>query len=147
MTRVEVERAAYGDMIGTTTGFNPPLHDAAEPGAFLVVAELRPSWLEYPRAYRRLIEQGLLHPVPWHLMDAERALRQASGLAQRYPGRELFPFAYRQDNDDVACWARGHGDRVFVIHDFAAPGSENEAEFADVWAWFRAAIDETATWD
>lgn len=147
ITRVDVERGAYEDITGATTGYNRAAREASELGGFLVDPKLRPSWLEYPRAYRRLIDQGLLHPVPWHLMEAGQALRQANGLALRYPARELFPFAFRQDNDDVACWAHGHGERVFVVHDFATPGVENEAEFADVWAWFRAAIDETVAWD
>ena len=80
-------------------------------------------------------------------MEAERVVVHARGLAERYPSRELFPFAYRQDNDDVACWANGAGEKVFVIHDFASAGSEGEAEFDDVWAWFRSAIEETIAWD
>ena len=80
-------------------------------------------------------------------MEAERALAHAQGLAKRYPSRELFPFAYRQDNDDVACWSRDEGEKVFVIHDFASAGWEDEAKFDDVWAWFRSAVEETIAWD
>lgn len=80
-------------------------------------------------------------------MSAERALAQFRGLAERYPNRELFPFAYRQDNDDVACWANGMGEKVFIIHDFASFGYEDEGTFDDVWTWFRSAIEETIDWD
>jgi len=69
------------------------------------------------------------------------------GLAERYPSRELFPFAYRQDNDDVACWSKSTGEKVFIIHDFASPGWEDENVFEDIWTWFRSAIEETALWD
>jgi hypothetical protein len=114
---------------------------------FIVPANQRPVWLEYPHSFCRLAEQGLVHLTPWHIMEAERAIVHARGLAERYPSRELFPFAYRQDNDDVACWSRGTGEKVFVIHDFASTGWEDEAAFDDVWAWFRSAIEETITWD
>ncbi len=114
---------------------------------FILPPNQRPAWLEYPHSFCRLIDQGIIHITPWHIMEAERAVIHARGLAERYPGRELFPFAYRQDNDDVACWSSGAGEKVFVIHDFASAGWENEAEFSDVWAWFRSAVDETISWD
>lgn len=115
--------------------------------AFIVREELRPSWLKYPSGFFRLIEQGLVDLRPWHIMDAERALLHARGLAERYPSREVFPFAYRQDSDDVACFVRGQGQKVFVIHDFASAGWEDVAMFDDLWAWFRSAVDETIGWD
>ncbi|MBI3757351.1 MAG: hypothetical protein HY267_05180 [Deltaproteobacteria bacterium] len=114
---------------------------------FILPPSERPNWVEYPHSFCRIVEQQLIHLIPWHIMEGERALRQFRGLAERYPSRELFPFAYRQDNDDVACWAKGMGDKVFIIHDFASPGFENEGAFDDVWSWFRAAVDETISWD
>jgi len=114
---------------------------------FVAPESERPAWVEYPHSFIRLIEQGLVHLTPWHIMEAERALFHAGGLAELYPDRELFPFAYRQDNDDVACWSNGAGEKVFVIHAFASPGWEDEAAFDDVWAWFRSAINETIAWE
>ncbi len=114
---------------------------------FVLPENERPSWLEYPHAFCRLVEQELIHLTPWHIMEGQRALVHCRGLAERYPSRGLFPFAYRQDNDDVACWAKGLGERVFIIHDFASPGWEDEADFHDVWSWFRSAIEETIAWD
>ena len=116
-------------------------------GAFIVPEDQRPSWLKYPTAILRLVEQGLIHLTPWHLMEADRALARARGLSERYPSRQLFPFAYRQDNDDVACLAKDEGQRVFVIHDFAEAGWEDEGTFDDVWAWFRSAVEETIEWE
>jgi hypothetical protein len=115
--------------------------------AFILLPDKRPSWVEYPHSFCRLVDQGLIHITPWHLMEARQALVRFQGLAKRYPSRELFPFAFRQDNDDVACWAKGMGEKVFVIHDFASSGFENECAFDDVWSWFRSAIDETISWD
>ncbi|WP_343821205.1 hypothetical protein ISN75_09990 [Dyella marensis] len=94
-----------------------------------------------------MIEQGLVHLTPWHILESEAALARARGLAKRHPGRELFPFAYRQDNDDLACLSKSTGERVFVIHDFASPGWGDEAEFDDVWARFRSAVEEAIAWD
>jgi hypothetical protein len=103
--------------------------------------------LTYPKPYLRLVEQGLFDLRPWHLMDAERAQERARGLARPYRQRQLFPFAYRQDNDDVACWSRDCPEGVVVIHDFASPGFEDEDAFDSFWDWFRSAIDETIDWD
>ncbi len=121
--------------------------ELADSDLFMASQERRPAWLEYPHSFCRLVEQGLIDLTPWHVMEAERALTQARGLKRRYSGRDLFPFAYRQDNDDVACWSSGSGERVFIIHDFASPGWEDVAQFSDVWAWFRSAIGETIAWD
>ena len=89
---------------------------------FIVPASERPSWLEYPQSFRRIVEQSLIHLVPWHILECRQAPVLFRGLAERYPSRELFPFAYRQDNDDLACWAKDMDEMVFIIHDFAAAG-------------------------
>jgi hypothetical protein len=114
---------------------------------FILPANERPNWLEYPHSFCRIVEQQLIHITPWHILEAARALERFHGLAKRYPSRELFPFAYRQDNDDVACWSRGMGKKVLIIHDFASAGYEDEYAFDDVWSWFRSAVDETISWD
>jgi hypothetical protein len=115
--------------------------------AFILPPTERPSWLEYPQSFRRIVDQQLVDITPWHVMEGERALRQFRGLASRYPARDLFPFAYRQDNDDVACWTKSMGEKVFIIHDFASPGWEDVVTFDDVWSWFRSAVEETIAWD
>ncbi|MGJ8682194.1 hypothetical protein [Paraglaciecola sp.] len=107
----------------------------------------RPDWVEYPHAYCRLIEQNITDITPWHLMDAKEVYSRYKGLSERYLSRKLFPFAFRQDNDDIACWAEGEGEKVLIIHDFASPGWECEGEFESVWSWFRSAIEETIDWD
>lgn len=114
---------------------------------FLLSQDMRPAWLDYPRSFLRIVEQSLVNLSPWHVMPATRALAQWRGLAERYPTRVLFPFAYRQDNDDVACWSRDGGEKVFVIHDFASPGWEDEGTFDSTWAWFKGAVEETIAWE
>ena len=114
---------------------------------FLLPPDARPNWVEYPHSFCRIVEQALINLTPWHILEGEQALLRFRGLAKRYPSRELFPFAYRQDNDDLACWTRGMGEKVLIIHDFASPSYEDEGAFEDVWSWFRSAIEETITWD
>lgn len=115
--------------------------------AYILPPNKRPDWMEYPASFLRIVDQGLIHFTPWHIMEGKRALVQFQGLAHRYPSRQLFPFAYRQDNDDVACWSKGAGEKVFVIHDFAFPSWEEEAVFKDVWSWFRSTVEATIEWE
>lgn len=119
----------------------------SETDAILLAPDKRPNWLQYPRSFCRVVEQRLLHLTPWHILTGEQALNRCPGLALRYPSRELFPFAYRQDNDDVACWSSGMGEKVIIIHDFASVGWESEGTVDDFWAWFRAAVQETVEWE
>lgn len=114
---------------------------------YLVPIDQRPSWLDYPHSFKRMVGQTLTNLTPWHIMESNEALKRFEGLKERYPNRNLFPFAYRQDNDDVACWASGEGEKVYIIHDFASSGWEDEQQFPDIWSWFRSAIEETIDWD
>jgi hypothetical protein len=114
---------------------------------FILSPNERPSWVEYPRSFCRMVDQGLINITPWHLLEGTECLAYSRKLGERYPFRDLFPFAYRQDNDDFACWAKGTGERVFIIHDFSSPGWEEEGFFDDVWSWFREAVEETIAWD
>lgn len=107
----------------------------------------RAAWVVYPRAFLRIVEQGLIDLTPWHILEASQAVVSFEGLARRYPSRDLFPFAYRQDNDDIACWSKDSGETVFIIHDFASPGWENSGVFDDVWSWFRDAVEESIDWE
>ncbi|WNG48982.1 hypothetical protein F0U60_36325 [Archangium minus] len=115
--------------------------------AYLLAAGKRPDWFVYPNGFARVVRQGILDLMPWHLMEAKAAREKARALAGRYPSRELFPFAYRQDNDDIACWGKGHGEQVLIIHDFASPGFELERVFPTFWDWFREAVEETIHWE
>ncbi len=52
----------------------------------------------------------------------------------------------RQDNDDVACFDVDRG-KVVIVHDFASPGYEQRADFADFYAWLRQAIEDLIAFD
>ena len=100
-----------------------------------------PDWFEYPPAFRSLVEQGTLTFKPWHLVNADFALKTYSALREKY-GRELFPVAHRQGSDDVACLEKGRGQVVTIINAYTSAGQENEGHFGSFWQWFRSAIDE-----
>ena len=101
-----------------------------------------PAWFRYPGQFLRVVAQNLVDLTPWYLMDHDQVLTRMEGLRLRYPGRDLVPFARRDDNDDVACWEKGRGETVVVIHDFASRGHEEHRAFPDFWSWFRGAIEE-----
>ena len=114
---------------------------------FIVSQDQRPAWFNYPYSFERIVDQSMVNLTPWHILPKSEVVVRLKGLKERYPTRELFPFAYRQDNDDTACWSAGKGEKVYIIHDFASAGWEGEGAFDDVWSWFRSAIEETIEWD
>jgi hypothetical protein len=102
----------------------------------------RPRGFEYPEHFLRAVRLGLVNLEPWYFLEG-RPLRQAlTGLRERYPARQLVPFARRQDNDDLACWDLTQAGTIVMIHDFASPGWEERRRYEGFWAWFRAAVED-----
>ncbi|MFJ8526925.1 hypothetical protein [Bacillus sp. NPDC094106] len=97
---------------------------------------------EYPEAYRKAIELHLVDFDLWYMMESAQATRRFLDLKERYPNRKLVPFARRDDNDDIACFEFGKGQKVQVVHDFATEGFEQRKEFGDFWEWLEFAIRE-----
>jgi hypothetical protein len=106
-----------------------------------------PAGFTYPRAFVRLVARRLTWFEPWWVMDAAMAVDRIKGMAERYPSRPLVPFAKREDNDDVACFEVGAGEKVFVIHDYATHGWERREVFDDVYAWLRRAVEDMIEFD
>jgi hypothetical protein len=101
-----------------------------------------PTWFRYPEPFLRTVETGLLRFRPWKILDGPSSLGRRAGLAERFPARDLVPFALRTDCDDVACWERGNLDQVVIIHDFADPGWEQMVLFETFWDWLRSAVED-----
>jgi hypothetical protein len=99
-----------------------------------------PKWFNYPQEFLRLIDQNLLDFDPWIILQGERLRTRFHGIRERFPNRDLVPFARREDNDDVACWENGRPG-VIIIHDFSTSGHEEHEHFKDFWDWFRNAIE------
>lgn len=110
----------------------------------LTVSDL-PRGFSYPTSFVRVVELGLIDIEPWRILGGDELRGLMYGLAERYPERELVPFARRQDNDDVACWAESTSG-VVVIHDFASPGSEQRENYENFHGWLRRAIEDLIEW-
>ena len=102
--------------------------------------------LTWPEGLVRIVSQNLVDLTPWHVMPRDLALTRLRGLRQRY-SRQYVPFAYRQDNDDIACIDPARPDEVVIVHDFASDGFELRQRFDSFWAWFRVAVDDMITFE
>lgn len=107
---------------------------------FLRVEDLDVS-VSYPDELERVLKQGLVDLTPWRMMDREAAKQRLRGLRGRYSVKYV-PFAWRQDNDDIACLDPAQPGHVVVVHDFASEGYERRRAFDSFWDWFRAAIED-----
>ena len=79
-----------------------------------------PVGFYYPDDFKRIVSQGLLDFDPWIILQGDRLITRFNGIKNRYPSRELIPFARREDNDDVACWEVNKPGKVIIIHDFTS---------------------------
>jgi hypothetical protein len=105
-----------------------------------------PAGFEYPRSFIRIYNLGLKCLEPWYALEGDLLRTRYKGLRERYPSRKLVPFAARQDRDDIACW-EASGTSVHIIHDFSSAGSEEQDNYADVYGWLRAAIEDMIAFD
>jgi hypothetical protein len=111
--------------------------------AELLPIESVPPTFWYPSSFIRVVELGLLDLEPWQVLVGPQLLERRRGLTQRFPKRDLVPFARRLDNDDVACWEPSvSAEGVVVVHDYASPGWEDRAGYRDFHAWLRQAVED-----
>lgn len=106
-----------------------------------------PYGLRYPAAFLRLVDRELLYFEPWFILEGDRLRTHLRGLMERYPTRQLLPFARREDSDDMACWEAGRPHKVMIVHDYASPGWEQRAELDDFYAWIRLAVEDMIAYD
>jgi len=113
-------------------------------GMFENIIDLEKKFKDFtwPVPLLKVIDLGLIDYDRWCLIPPQQIIDKKKGLKKRYPKRKLIPFAQRCDNDDVACFEIGHGERVFIVHDFASEGWERRQEYDDFWSWFKEAIQE-----
>lgn len=97
--------------------------------------------VKLPEGLLRLVKQNLVDLTPWHVMPRDLAVKRLHGMRQRY-ARKYIPFAYRQDNDDVACIDPAAQDQIVIVHDFASEGTELRERFDSFWDWFRAVVED-----
>jgi hypothetical protein len=112
---------------------------------YLLADQDSPTWLTYPTGLVELVSAGRVKLTPWHIckVAAVRGLR--ARLAERL-GRDLVPFAHRQDREDLACFEKGRGLEVLIIHDNTDPGWENEGTYPSFSDWLQAVESESKLW-
>jgi hypothetical protein len=101
----------------------------------------------YPREYVRVLELGITDLEPWVFLGGEELRATYAGLRERYSDQSYVPFASRQDNDDIACWAHVPPE-VVVVHDHASPGWERRGRppLPNFHSWFRIAVEDFIQW-
>ncbi len=108
--------------------------------------KVKPTGFKYPKAYVDFVVSDFPNLEPWHFFYSKLDYRFL-GLKERYPSKELVPFARRQDNDDIACFdAKTNDGRVLIIHDFASPGWEERLSLDNFEAWLDLAKAEANEW-
>lgn len=96
---------------------------------------------ELPKEYvERLKLEAFDTGSGWCLIEyfPQQVVQWQENLKNLYPSRNVFPFAKRWANDDVACFDLDDfsGDpKVCIIHAFASPGWEDRDEFPSFDAW------------
>ncbi|MFW7381992.1 MAG: hypothetical protein ACOH5I_24515 [Oligoflexus sp.] len=102
-----------------------------------------PDWFEYPPEFLRIIDLRLMNLDPWHILEGDMLEDRFNGISERFSDKCYIPFAYRSDNDDVACWSKeGGNEKVLVIHDFASSGWEQVKTYNSFWSWFKQTIED-----
>jgi len=97
--------------------------------------------LKLPEGLARMVKQNLTDLTPWHVLPRDLAIKRLRSMRQRY-SRKYVPFAYRQDNDDVACIDAAKPEQIVIVRDFASEGTELRKRFDSFWDWFRAAVED-----
>ncbi len=97
--------------------------------------------LRLPEGLGRILRQNLVNLTPWHVLPRDLAVKRLRSMRHRY-SRQYVPFAYRQDNDDLACIDAANPDQIVIVHDFASEGTELRKRFDSFWDWFRAAVED-----
>jgi hypothetical protein len=98
--------------------------------------------------------------TPWHFVEGDvgrEGLRRELQLETSGgpdPALDFYPFATRQDRDDVAGFLIRDGvitTEVLVVHltwrrSPEGPGWPMTARFESIWAWLKSVIDDAAEW-
>lgn len=103
--------------------------------------EIEEMDFEYPEAIERLVALQLVNYDYWYLMKKEQAVEILSQIRKQCSHKKLIPFARRGDNDDVACFELGKGEKVVILRQSEFLGYRPYKIFESVWDWFRDAIE------
>ncbi len=108
----------------------------------IISEELLPANFKYPKEFLWLLERKVGELTPWILLESEFIIKRYNSLKERYPARHLFPFAYRQDCDELACWDLNDSLKIKVIEDYSRANPAEDVVYNNFWDWFRTAIED-----
>jgi len=109
----------------------------------------------FPVEYNWLVERGIVgfapftQLQPWYFTPKDQSFWVTSRWQNNACRDDLFVFARRQDNDELACLAfnkEGNLSRILVIQGWVGDGFEILKEFPSFWEWFKYVIDDIADW-
>ena len=112
---------------------------------YLLPEHERPAWLNYPAELVALVAAGRINLTPWHLTEIDAVRGDIVELKARL-GRDLVSFAHRQDREDMACFEKGKGCEVLIIHDNTEPGWEDEGSYPTFSDWLTDVEEEARSW-
>ncbi|MGV6853080.1 MAG: hypothetical protein ACWA5R_13005 [bacterium] len=110
--------------------------------------------MKLPLEYRWLEANGFKGFVPWQLID-EAQIKGLRSEYQKETGEDFYPFAQRQDCDDVAGFKVINGtieSAVVYVHLTWSGKNENNdypsrTEFSDMFGWLKeVVISDTEDW-
>jgi hypothetical protein len=108
---------------------------------FLNTNQLPPAFW-YPPEYQRMIRVGVSELPPWHILYQKWALRVSGQLRQHFPERQLVPFAYRSDTDEIACWDPAKLPQIFVVNPSKSSQLEECPTFSNFDEWMGQATSD-----
>lgn len=93
---------------------------------------LKNKIFDYINKVKKLYFKEQIDLGVWYFMSDESMYDRFKELQKRYPRRTLYPFAKRDDNDDIACFENIGTETVHIIHDFASEGWEQKKTFLTI---------------
>jgi hypothetical protein len=101
-----------------------------------------PDSFKYPKEFLWILNNGISNLTPWIILDREFILSRYKSLRERYPTRNLFPFAFRQDCDEVACWDLKDNNRIKIIEDYTRANPFEDVIYNAFFDWFKQAVED-----
>ncbi len=110
--------------------------------------------INFPQGYFWLNDRGIIghkefsQLQPWFYLD-ECDCFFVNVKWKNITNDNLFAFARRQDNDELACFkldATGSVISVIIINGWSSDGFDLIQEYPDFWAWVHQVIDDVKEW-
>lgn len=108
----------------------------------------------YPAEYTWLVERKIAgfgpftQLQPWYFTPEDQSF-WATEHWKTGGKRNLYVFARRQDNDELACFAFNDDDKldkILIIQGWMGNEFEVLKEFSSFWDWFKYLVDDIADW-